>query len=165
MRWAGRRTALQSLRVYLSLILSIAILPLGFIAVQQTSNVVQDAQALQEQDFLFRTSQAASTEQALLRRAFGAASGLGAAAVELSDTPEACSRVMRDFVGTSHEFVFAGFIPPDLDMDCTSGEEPLDLSDDPFWSAYVEQPRVSYRVNPRGKVSQQSVLVVTVPLF
>ncbi|MFC3616018.1 sensor histidine kinase [Lutimaribacter marinistellae] len=165
MTGGGRRAALQSLRVYLSLILSIAILPVGFIAVQQTSNVVRDAQALQEQDFLFRTTQAARTEQALLRRAQGAASSLGAAAVELADDPATCSRIMKDFVGSSHEYVFAGFVPTDGQMDCSSGDAPMDMSQVAGWQEFIENPKVNYAASTRGVVSEQSVLIVTVPVF
>lgn len=158
-------TAAKSLKVRLALFLSLAILPLGMIAVQQTAAVVQDAQRLEQQDILARTAQAAGTQSALLRQAQGAATALGASALEVGNDTELCTRIMERFVDRAPAYAFAGFITPDGMINCFSTGTPVDLSDRPDWLEFAENPRPTIAVNESGPASGLSVIVVTVPIF
>lgn len=159
------RTAVQSLRARLIIMLSLAVLPLGIIAVFQTVTVIDEARALEERDFLARTVQAASTESAILRRAFGAATALGSSAATLGDDTDACSEVMGSLVANSAVYAFAGFIAADGMMQCSSGSEAVDFSDYPNWLDFLADPRELIEINPDGAVSGVPVIIISVPVF
>ncbi len=155
----------KSLKARLALFLSLAILPLGIIAVMQTAAVVRDAQSLEQQDILARTAQAAGTERALLRRAYGSAVALGSSAVEVGVSSEACERVMRRFIDNAQAYVYASFATADGIVECSSDGERMDLSGDEDWQSFIEQPQPNVSVNLTGGTIDQSVLVATVPIF
>ncbi|MBY6200188.1 sensor histidine kinase [Maritalea mobilis] len=160
-----RRTRrFRSLRTRLVVVLSLAILPLGLLAVQQTRAVISDARELEEQDILLRTGSAAGAEQALLRRAYGAAHALGLAAMELTEDDAACDALMRRFVDSSAAFSFAGVANADGLLSCTSGGS-MDISDATGWLDMVERPEPRVSVNREGPFSGQSVMVVTMPII
>ncbi len=161
-RALGRFT---SLRVRLALFLSLAILPIGIIAVVQTSSVLRDARELEQQAILSRTAQTASIESNLFRRSHGAATALGYTALRLGPDTEACRAVMTDFVDAEPMFVFAGFTSIDGVMRCSSTGETLEMSDQQDWRRFLDQPRENITVNLDGAASGQSVIIATVPIF
>jgi two-component sensor histidine kinase len=153
-----------SLRLRLALLISLAVLPLGLIAVQQSLRVTQDARDLEEQDILFRTVQAASSEQEIFREAFGAATAIGAAALEIGPGSAACDAVMARLAAMG-PYVFAGFISSDGLLTCSHDGSRIDFSTGENWQAFVADPRERLTVNRSGPVSRQSVVVATIPLF
>ena len=154
----------RSLRTRLIAFLTIALLPLGVIAVLQTVQVLQEAERLAERDLLSRTTRAASEQAGVLRRAFGAAEALGFAAAELQDNPDACSRIMGDFTDRQPTFVFAGFIPADGLMACNSLGATIDYSGRPDWQDFVANPRRLMDFNAEGDASGQPVFVILAPI-
>ncbi len=154
-----------SLKSRLALFLSLAILPLGMIAVVQTSAVVRDAQTLEQLDILARTGQAASTERALLRRAHGAATALGAGAVEAADDPELCERIMRRFVDRVDVYASASFTNADGMTTCSSTGEEMDLSDDPAWQDFIQRPTHNVTIGFDAETGAESLLTVVSPIF
>ncbi|MFW5654120.1 MAG: sensor histidine kinase [Roseicyclus sp.] len=155
----------RSLRTRLLVFLSVALLPLGVIAVFQTIQVIEETQRLAERDALSRTAQAADEQQVLLERAFGAAFGIGQAAANLTQAPGTCSEVMSDFIDNQSDFVFAGFINADGIMDCTNTGKIVDYRGRPIWDAFIEEPETRVDVNRNGEVSGQSVYIVFVPIL
>ncbi|WP_425092152.1 cache domain-containing protein [Tropicimonas sp. S265A] len=160
-RWGGVR----SLRNRLVILLSIGILPLGVVAVVQTAAVVKDARVLEERDVLNRTLEAASNEQSVLRKSFGAASALGANARVTGPDSETCQQIMEDFVAQTSPYIFAGFISADGIMRCTSTGDTIDLSAMESWTDFVADPRPVTAVNAEGAATGQSVIITTVPVF
>lgn len=155
----------RSLSTRLLVFLSIALLPLGVIAVLQTIEVIEEAQRLAERDAVSRTARAAEEQQMLLERAFGSAYALGEAAARLSDEPQTCSAIMADFITNQPDFVFAGFIGADGIMDCNNAGATIDYEGQSDWEAFVADPTATVEVNRSGDVSQESVYVVFVPIF
>ncbi|MEO0486136.1 MAG: sensor histidine kinase [Pseudomonadota bacterium] len=160
--WTGLYRWAVSLRVRLVMLLSLALLPLGAIAVIQTVTVIGDAEELEERDLIARTLNAVRTEHAVLRRAYGAADGLGVMALTLGAEDPACSRAMSTFVDTEAAFVFAGFISLDGVMRCSSVSDEIDFSDYATWKAFIENPGPAVTVNNNGAASGQSVVVASV---
>ncbi len=157
--------SVTSLKARLALFLSLAILPLGLIAVVQTAAVVRDAQTLEQLDILARTSQAASSERALLRRAHGAASALGASAVEAADNPGLCERIMQRFVDNAEVYVLANFTAADGRAICSSSGELIDRANDPVWQEYIERPTPNVIIGLDSETGAQSLLTVVSPVF
>ncbi|MDG4647804.1 histidine kinase dimerization/phosphoacceptor domain -containing protein [Roseibacterium sp. SDUM158017] len=155
----------SSLRTRLIVFLSIALLPIGSIAVYQTVRVVNEAERLAERDVLARTVRAAAELQSILQRAFGAGEGLGAAAYQEGSNTRDCIATMAHFVDASLDYTFAGFIELDGRMRCTSSGETIDYTDTVAWRSFVEDPRPTAFVTQRGDVSAQPVLVAFVPIL
>lgn len=154
-----------SLRLRLALLISLAVLPLGLIAVQQSVRVIQDAIDLEEQDILFRTVQAAASEQELFREAFGAAAAIGVAALEVGPDTAACDRIMARLVERSATYVFAGFLSPQGRLTCSFDGSRADFSETEGWQDFIENPRDRLTINRQGAISGQSVVIATVPVF
>lgn len=161
--WLRRWT--RSLKARLVAFLTIALLPLGLIAVLQTVQVMREAERIAERDLLSRTARAASEEGAVLRRAFGAAEALGIAAAELADNPEACSRFMSDFTARQPTFIFAGFIAADGVMACSSMNATIDYADTAEWQDFLSDPRRLVNFNPDGDASHRPVFIIVAPVF
>ena len=157
-RWA-------SLRVRVAVLLSIAILPLGIIAVLQTAAVVRETLRLERADLLARTVGAVNTETALLRQSFGAAEALGTAALSVGAGDLACPRMMGQFVDTRSHIIFAGFIEADGTMRCASTSDTMDFSAQDDWRDFAADPRPMVSYSESGEVTGVSVLIATVPVF
>lgn len=154
----------QSLRTRLIAFLTIALLPLGVIAVLQTLQVTQEAGRLAERDVLARTQDAAKEQVAILQRAEGAAAALGMAAARLGDATDVCAGIMADFVADNSDYVFAGYIPVDGLMVCNSGRQTVDYSDTERWEEFLANPVPMISVNRAGQVSGASVFIVFTPI-
>jgi two-component sensor histidine kinase len=156
---------LSSLSARLIALLTVALLPLGLIAVYQTQRVVSEAEDLSKREMLARTLEVARAQVELIIEAEGAAKALGATVAEIgSDSPQ-CNRVMRAFMDRSPRFVFAGFIETEGLMRCVSMGEPFDFSGFETWTRFVNDPRPTVVINREGTSSGVSVLVVNTPAF
>lgn len=145
--------------------ISLAVLPLGLIAFQQTAQVVRDARELQEKGILFRTAIAAADEQELFREAFGAAHTIAAVALEVGADDPLCDRIMDRLLRKSSSYVFAGFISGDGMLECAADGAVFDFSEEQSWLDFLADPRPQLSVNRQGAVSGQSVVIATVPVF
>nr|WP_170540477.1 sensor histidine kinase [Ruegeria arenilitoris] len=155
----------RSLTVYLAALVTLALLPLGLIAVLQTRAVITEADERSRASVLARTIEAASRERELLQKAVGASSGLTAALAEGGLDNAACSGLMRRFVERQPEFVFAGFIQPNGVMACSTVDRAIDLSDAPGFGQISENPQLTFSVNRAGEATGQSVIIVTQPVL
>ncbi|MCF8487323.1 MAG: sensor histidine kinase [Rhodobacteraceae bacterium] len=156
---------MQSLKTKLIVLLTVALLPLGLVAVFQTLSLIKDADDLVARDLLARTNFAAAEQEALFRRAFGAAAGLGAIAAASDLQTEGCAVIMRRFVANNSEFAFAGFVAADGLMRCSSAEGDFDFSAQHDWVDFVANPRLLVTMKRIGPAVQFPVLVVLVPVF
>lgn len=143
-------------------LMTLAMLPLGLISIYQTKVVVDEANALSRAALLAQTVSAASQERQLIVQAIGAAQGLGKAV--LASTPEGCKTAMRSFVDANEAFVFAGFVPLDGVMRCSSSETVVDFSGYPNFQAALSQDGPVVEINLSGAVTQQSVILVSHPV-
>lgn len=146
-------------------LLTIALLPIGLIAVYQTASVVREAAELSRREILSRTADAASSEYALIRRAVGASRALGAMAVETGPASETCINVMKRFVSDRDRFIFAGFTQANGVMECSSTGSVIDFSGFADWGQFTRNPSTMVTVNDEGAATGQSVMIVTAPVF
>ena len=154
----------RGLRVRLILLMTLVLFPLGLIAIWQTAVLVRDSRQIAF-DLLYEATEAAAADQrALIQRAVGAASGLGAIARQADLS--ACRTSMNAFVRDNPRFAFAGFIAADGTMRCGSGAaQVVDFSNHDSFRAAMDRADVFVEVNTRGAVSGAEVLVVSVPMF
>jgi len=154
----------RSLHARLIAFLTIALLPLGVIAVLQTATVMRDSARLAETALLARTTRAASEQGAILRRALGAADALGIAATDLGGDSPACDRIMTGFIEAQPDYTFAGFIEADGTMRCTSAGAVVDYTGRADWEEFLADPEPLITVNRQGEVTGASVFIAVTPI-
>ncbi len=144
--------------------LSLALLPIGLIAVVQTQQITEQSKLNAELSLLAVTEQASGAERLVLQEAFGAAEALGSIIRIRRDTPD-CSAFLRDYRDASNLYTLVGFIQANGMMECSSEEKEFDFSENTsFQLAVKTQQRRATTVN-NGAVSQRPVTVVNTPVF
>ncbi|MGR3760264.1 sensor histidine kinase [Roseobacteraceae bacterium NS-SX3] len=136
--------------------MTIALLPLGLIALYQTNAVVEEASRLTQSAVLARTESTASQERERLQRAGGAAGGLAATILPATDEPEVCSAIMRAFVRGQDLVSFAAFIGADGTMQCTSDGSSGNVAGSWPYLKAVQEGRLSFAVGTYGQGSEGS---------
>ncbi|WP_126975225.1 sensor histidine kinase [Frigidibacter oleivorans] len=160
----GRLRFTERLGFRLAFLLSVALLPLGMIALAQTWQMARDADKAAEQALIQRTSDAVASERAILENALGASAALIPSVLDRIGDADACSQVLTDFVNRSPIFSFAGLIETDGMMRCSSSEIPRDMSDTPTYRSFMANPGAQVTANERGRVTGQPVLIVSQPV-
>ncbi|MBB5515966.1 two-component sensor histidine kinase [Rubricella aquisinus] len=144
--------------------LAIALLPLGLIAVHQTNQTVEETRALERSAFLGAAERAAREERNLLTKTYGQASALGHVIVNYRDNPARCGEILASFVEGSAEHIFAGFIPLDGMMTCSSNGVTQDFSASPNFAAVMEEADVRAVVRAAGSQTGRPVTIISAPV-
>ena len=105
--------------------MTLALFPLGLISIWQTYTVVKEAESLSRASLLARTEDKADEERRIVQEALGVAEGLAQVITRLS--PEDCNTAMRKLVDGRDTYIFAGFVPLDGQMICSTANGPVDL--------------------------------------
>ncbi|MGY6635289.1 MAG: histidine kinase dimerization/phosphoacceptor domain -containing protein [Alkalilacustris sp.] len=153
------------LAVRLAVLLTVALLPLGTLAVLTTLESLRTDERSAERALIGMTSSSEAGRHALVESALTAARTLARPTLERLDQPEACRALLADTVDRAGVFGFAGFTDTDGRMNCASAGEPLDFSDSPVFRELMEDPRALVRRMDRGAVTGNPVLVATHPVF
>ena len=154
----------RSLGLRLSALLTVALLPLGLIAVVQTAQVNAVAREREELIFLALTEQAASRERRTIERAIGVVQGLSVLVPRLVGDEATCDAEMRNVAGGRLPYVFAGYVPSSGIMTCASTDGVFDFSERETFREFVADPRTTVVANPRGAVSDRPVVIITEPV-
>ena len=154
----------RSLGLRLSALLTVALLPLGVIAVVQTAQANAVAREREELVFLALTEQAASRERRAIERAIGVVQGLSVLVPRIAGDEAACDAEMRRVAGGRFAYVFAGYVPASGIMTCASEDGVVDFSEGESFRAFVADPRTTVVANRRGAVSGRPVVVITEPV-
>lgn len=160
----GSRWLFDRLGFRLALLLSLAILPIGLIAVAQSFRTSEEVRLRSEAALLGEVSRSVAVEQRLIQTAFGAATALGHAVLPLLDDDARCREVLADFVASSQNYVFAGFIETSGRMGCASSGDEINFRDSDIFRRALAQPIPSVRLNRKGAVTGRPVLIVTRPI-
>ncbi len=163
-RWSSLARRFDGLAPRVAAFLSLALLPLGLIAVYQTREFQRETETRAELSLLAITAQASAPVQQAIERALGTAETLGVLS-DLLDDPATCSDTLRRFVGDRELYAFAGLIPTDGSVICSSTGAPFGVMDRVALEAMEADPRPRVRASSSGQVSGLDVLVVTVPLL
>lgn len=153
----------RRLAVRLAFVLSIALIPIGLLAVMQTDSLVSESRRRADAALVGLTRDAAIAEREIIQRAFGMARGLAPIAAMTRTDPDACSAALGRFVSQQELAVTIGVIAPDGQMWCSSSGQQFDFSGWPDWAAAVAAPRASVTVNPAAPISGRPVVVSMQP--
>jgi len=109
-----------SARLRLMVLLTLALLPVGVIAVVQARGMAEQARAMSQRALLGETIRAAAAQREVIRTAQGQARALVPLLRQVADDPGACARLMAQVVEVVDLVGFAGFVAPDGRLVCTS---------------------------------------------
>ncbi|MEL6206789.1 MAG: histidine kinase dimerization/phosphoacceptor domain -containing protein [Pseudomonadota bacterium] len=124
-----------SARLRLTILLTVALLPLGVIAVMQARGMATQAREMSERALLAETIRAAAAQREVIRTAQGQARALLPALRQVIGDPAACSALMEQVVAGVGEVAFAGFLDVAGHLDCTSDGTRHDVSGTPAFEA------------------------------
>ena len=157
--WSG------SLGVRVATLLSVALLPIGLIAVLQTAQVDSVAREREDLTYLAMTERAAAREGRAVERAIGVASALAALVPGFRDDPERCRAVFGPLTEPPNGYVFAGYVNAAGRLTCSHSEVEADFSDAPGFREFARDPGRTVVANPTGTVSGRAVVIVSEPVL
>ncbi|MCC5970591.1 MAG: sensor histidine kinase [Pararhodobacter sp.] len=152
------------LAVRLVLLLTIALLPLGLVAVLTTAQTVVDARRSAERAMVGMTVEAVAGKRALVESAFASANTLGPVVLERLDSMDECSTVLSEFMRRSGVFSFVGLIEMDGQVRCRSGGDPTNLAGTEAFERLLERPAASVTARRQGMLSNEPELIVMQPI-
>ena len=152
------------LAVRLALLLTIALLPLGLVAVMTTAQTVAEGRAAAQRAMLGVTAEAVAGKRALIESAFASANTLGPLTLERLENEADCQSTLSEFVRRSGVFSFAGLVEMDGRMRCRSGGDIDSLAGTGLFERMLERPAASVTPLPLGLVRTEPVLIVTQPI-
>ncbi|WP_217898953.1 sensor histidine kinase [Oceanicola sp. 22II-s10i] len=144
--------------------LSIALLPVGLIALYQTSHVVRQAEQLERAALVGQALSAVASQSDLIHEGFAAARVLGGALRDDIDDPEACHDLMRGFVRSHPAYALATFVGLDGVSRCNSRGVIADLNESQMIKSLLEAPRHRVDWVEQGRISGRSVIVISQPV-
>ena len=147
-----------------ALLLAIALLPVGLIAVLQTRAVMKEAEAAAEAAFIGVTVRSADSEMSAIRDAQSAAEALAEAILPVVNDAENCNRIMDEVQRTRPQYSLVAYIGPDLMMSCASGGRTFDFRDNDLARSLRDEAEPRVFVNPDAPVSGQPILGVSHPV-
>jgi len=156
----------MSLAWQIVVLLSIALLPIGGLAVFEAMRANDRAKSLAASDLLADARQAAETERLEIAEGFGAARTLGRNSRVYDGTSAECSAELARFIGESERNIFAAFIGANGLMKCSSlSSIQRDLSESESYLLQREEPRRTVSVVESGNVTSRAVLIISHPVI
>ena len=158
-------TSSFSLRVQVAMLLAVATLPVGVLAVAQGYATYNDARDLRRGVLAAEASKASDQERGAISEAFGALDALQAQ-IEPSLPVEPCDAVMKAYVESDKQVSFAGVSFSDGIMRCGYPlAEPLDVRGTPEYEKFIANPRRMVTAYENGVISGIPVVVASAPIW
>ncbi len=159
------RTALRSLSFQFAFLLAIALLPIGAVALIQTVNLEDEAQARTASALVGAALRAAAQETQFIVRTQGTVVGLAAGVGAVVDDPIACADLMQNVARQDSAMTLVAFIPVSGVMTCSNTGKTHDFSASPRFAEVRDSRVATFSVNTAGPVSGTSVLGLSYPVF
>jgi two-component sensor histidine kinase len=149
----------------LAVILTLAIVPLGSVALYAEYFSYITQRDANEAQLVRRTVDATTGQRALLTGAEQAGLSLAPAVAARRDDPAACSAFLADFIQDSPFYAFAGFIPIDGNMLCVSEGDGVDFAADADFVPLTSSTQTTFEFSHQGRVTGMPVVLVGRPVF
>ena len=146
------------------LFLSLALLPIGLIAVVQTREIADQNLSNAELSLLAITEQASALQSNSIQEAFGAADALASIVNLIKDDDVSCSAFLREYQETSDLYTVISFIQPDGKRECVSSGIQDDVSRREIFMKMIREKERMASIVMNSMQSKEPVLVVTNPL-
>ncbi|TNC52908.1 sensor histidine kinase [Rubellimicrobium rubrum] len=156
------RPRLDGLAPRVAAYLTIALLPLGLIALYQTREFQRETERRSELSLLGLTEQGATGIGQAIEQALGAGEALGVVS-GLLDDPETCSEYLSRFVEGRDLYSFVGFLPASGPVTCSSADAPFEVDPGIDIAGLMAEPRVRVSAVLGSFVPGEDVLTVLIP--
>ncbi len=163
-RGSGAQPGQGRLASRFAVILALALLPIGAVAVMQTRALEDELRNRAENGLLGATLQVAEHETSMIRAAQGIVAALAQYLPEIAADTSRCQDLMRRLKAEMPEATLIAFVPMDGQMRCSSVGGTHDVADNPNFLFLRDQDKPSLRVSRKGSISQTSILAVTHPV-
>jgi hypothetical protein len=161
----ANRPRRPGLLVQMAILLSVALVPIGLVAVQQTQRAFDAARETYLDALRARTLEAATPEREGIQVGLGLLRGVADTLSVLDPSQAACTAFMERLAATNPRLNFVGFIEAPGVSRCNSTGQVHDFSANPASAALFEDPRSDVRYNPAGDVSGRPVVVISEPVY
>jgi two-component sensor histidine kinase len=148
----------------LGLLLSLALLPLGLIAIVQTASAVRESEGRAKAALLGETLLSVETQLRVIQRARGLAEALAVSFETFVTDAQACNALMQAFTDDGDRFSLVAFVPLDGQITCNSVGRPLNVAEDPVYQQLLLADAPRFAVNPRAPAIFASVISVSYPV-
>ncbi|RVT87359.1 sensor histidine kinase [Rhodobacteraceae bacterium CCMM004] len=155
---------LNRLDVRLVVLLGIALLPIGLIAMVQTYRVIDDSEARLETALLGVTHEATLQERMLLMRARGKAEALADLVPLIVADPANCTAQFEALARDGAGIGFAGWIDEEGIVGCGSSDVGASVAASPVYQRYKELGTAFFSATRRGVLTGQSVAMFVQPV-
>ncbi|SIT80248.1 sensor histidine kinase [Pontibaca methylaminivorans] len=157
------KRALRSLGARVVLLLTVALLPIGAIALYQTHEVRQQAELRVALALQALTESAVRNERTMLQNADGVMAHAGAAMALMADDPVTCTQLMQRFLSGNPEFVFFAFSRTGERSDCMSSADPDMRGIAQIESSFWDKPERNVTADFRGR-GGEPLIIMTYPV-
>ncbi len=145
--------------------LTLALLPIGLIAVIQTRELSTESRARLDLSLQSATALAAAEERSTILRAVGAAEAMSFVLPPLQATRADCFEYLQNFLEVSASFSFVGYVNADGNMSCSSTERVINFQENEVYKKIVANPEKSIFLRENGRVSGEMVIIAVHPVF
>ena len=156
----------MSLAWQIVLLLGVALLPIGGLAVFEAFRGNERAASLASSELLADAQSAAERERLEIAEGFGVVKTLARSTTITNGTPEECTAELAEFIGQSTRYIFASYTDESGRMACSSIPGTMrDFSEDESYISQRENPRRAVRVVESGNVTSRAVLIISHPVY
>ncbi|MEI4260812.1 sensor histidine kinase [Roseovarius sp. D0-M9] len=149
----------------IALMLTLALLPLGIIAVAQTKSAIDNAQETYRAGLSAQTSRLISPEREALQSARGITQGLADALAVLGPSDAVCADLMKYSSQRNEDIVFLGYIDAERRSECNNYGIAYDFSGIEPLGRAMEKEDLSITYNPAGGASSKPVVILQQPVY
>lgn len=149
----------------MALMLTLALLPLGIIAVAQTQNAVTNARETYRTSLNAQTARLVSPEREAIQGAQGITQGLADSLAVLGPSDQVCTDLMRYSANRNNNIVFLGFIDANRKSECNNLSDSFDFSHVTYLDDAMEHHNMTVSYNPSGGASGKPVVIIRQPVF
>lgn len=146
-------------------LLTLALFPIGLIAVSLTHQYTEIADRRAETALMALTAQAAATEEALIRAGFGTSAALASAMPSIGIDVATCNHVFATFISQNSEFSFSGYVGADGVLRCGSSSVGYDFSRNEVYLGMSAHPGPRSDLIMNGPISKTAVIVLSTPVY
>lgn len=153
----------NGLRFQIVVLLTIALVPVGAVAIYQTTRVEDQASQRARVALLAMTTRAARAEEQILERATGTIAFFASGAADFATNPARCREELPRFIAANPIYSFIGIVPVSGIVRCSSSDRVVDISEDPGFKEAIASQARSIAINHQAPASGKSVFVLSEP--
>ncbi len=145
--------------------LSLALLPLGLIAVMQTRALTTEVETRTQLTLMALTREAAADDRQLIQRALGAGRALTGLLELYVASPDLCTKYLSEFVDRENDFLYAGYVRGDGEISCASDGVQRDLTGRPQLADLFATDLAKVLLLDRTEETDVPMVTVNYPVF